>query len=75
MEDMARASTWPTSLRLVDNIQFQFGQALKPAEPSMWKRFMDEVKKFALVKVKGFHEEELCAATTLYEGTKDSVAR
>ena len=45
MEEMSKQSMYPSSLRLVDNIQFQFGQALKPAEPSALNRFISEVKK------------------------------
>lgn len=41
MEEMAKQKLYPTSLRLVDNIQFQFGQALKPAEPSRSKRIIN----------------------------------
>ena len=45
MEEMSKQASYPTSLRLVDNIQFQFGQALKPAEPSRMKRIINEIKK------------------------------
>jgi len=41
MEEMAKQKLYPSSLRLVDNIQFQFGQALKPAEPSRAKHIID----------------------------------
>lgn len=34
MAEMARGRIWPASIRLVDNTQFQFGQALKPAVES-----------------------------------------
>ena len=43
MEEMAKQRLYPTSLRLVDNEQFAFGQALKPVEPSVVKKFMAEV--------------------------------
>jgi alkyldihydroxyacetonephosphate synthase len=45
MEEMAKERLYPSSIRLVDNIQFQFGQALKPAEPSRSKRIINEIKK------------------------------
>jgi alkyldihydroxyacetonephosphate synthase len=60
-------------LRLVDNIQFQFGQALKPAEPSRMKKIVNEIKKQYVLKVKGFDKDKMCAATCLLEGPKDIV--
>ena len=54
MEEMAKQKIYPSSLRLMDNVQFQFGQALKPREPSAAKRIIGEIKKFFLLNVKGF---------------------
>lgn len=33
---VSRTKAWPTSIRLVDNTQFQFGSTLKPAVGSAW---------------------------------------
>ena len=71
MEEMSKQKLYPTSLRLVDNIQFQFGQALKPAEPSRAKRIINQIKKYYVLKVKGFKEDEMAAATCLFEGPKE----
>ena len=71
MEEMSKQKLYPSSLRLVDNIQFQFGQALKPKEPSMQKRVMNQIKKFFVLNVKGFKANEMVAATCLFEGPKD----
>ena len=68
---MAKQKMYPTSLRLVDNIQFQFGQALKPAEPSVSKQIINKIKKFYVLNIKGFKETEMAAATCLFEGPKD----
>jgi alkyldihydroxyacetonephosphate synthase len=73
MEEMSKQSFYPTSLRLVDNIQFRFGQSLKPQENSKSKKIIDEIKKFYLVKIKKFNPEEMVAATCLFEGQKDIV--
>lgn len=72
MEEMSKQRVYPTSLRLVDNEQFMFGQALKPEEPSKWKKFMGEVAKYYLTAVKGFDMKQIAAATCLFEGDKDS---
>ena len=34
MESVAKSRIWPASIRLLDNIQFQFGQALKQKSES-----------------------------------------
>ena len=73
MEEMAKLKIYPTSLRLVDNIQFQFGQSLKPAEKSRAKQILNEIKKHYLLRIKGFKADEMCAATCLFEGPKDIV--
>lgn len=73
MEEMSKQSVWPTSLRLVDNIQFQFGQALKPAEKSRAKLIIDKIKKFYVLNIKGFKADEMVAATTLIEGPTEMV--
>jgi len=54
MEEMSRLRVYPTSIRLVDNMQFHFGQSLKPPEDSTWHKFMSSVTQFYLLTVKGF---------------------
>ena len=68
---MSKQKIYPSSIRLVDNIQFQFGQALKPAEPSKAKRIINEIKKQYVLKIKGYKPDEMVAATCLFEGPKD----
>ena len=36
----------PVSIRLIDNMQFQFAQALKPARTSKKEIWMDKIKKW-----------------------------
>ena len=71
MEEMAKQRLYPTSLRLVDNEQFLFGQAIKPEEKSKWKKILAEIGRYYITTVKGFNLKEICAATCLFEGDKD----
>ncbi|CAI5732103.1 unnamed protein product [Peronospora destructor] len=71
LKDIARAGCEPASLRLLDNTQFQLGQALKTS--STTNRFtagvLDFAKKTYVTKIRGFDVNEMCAATVLLEGT------
>ena len=71
MHAVSRTSCWPTSIRLVDNTQFQFGASLKPHSDSMWADFVEAAKKFFVVKIKGFDPNEMAACTMLFEGDED----
>ena len=71
--ELMRAGTLPASVRLLDNIQFRFGSALKP-KPTTSDKLMNKLQKFVLLKVKGFDPNDLCAATIVMEGTKEDVA-
>ena len=68
MQAVSQTNSWPSSLRLVDNTQFQFGSVMKPGVESMWTEFVEAAKKFFVVKVKGFDPNELAACTMLFEG-------
>jgi len=68
MQAVSRTNAWPTSVRLVDNTQFQFGASLKPESNSMWNDFVEAAKKFFVVKIKGFDPNEMAACTMLFEG-------
>ena len=63
----------PASIRLVDNIQFRFGQALKAA-PSGSHVLMDKLQKMVVVNVKGFDPYKMVAATLVMEGSAEEVA-
>ncbi len=75
MQEVARQKCAPASLRLLDNEQFAFGQALKTDTGSMFQSFVDGLKKFYITKVKGFDHHEMSVATLLFEGTKEDVAQ
>jgi alkyldihydroxyacetonephosphate synthase len=74
MYDLTRESTPPASVRLVDNLQFQFGLALKPKSNSIGK-LKSKVERFVVTKVKGFEPEKMVACTLVFEGTSDEVAQ
>ncbi len=72
MYDLQRSGNPPASVRLVDNLQFQFSQALKPA-PSRMGRIKSQLQKFVLKKIKHFDLNAITAATIVYEGSKSEV--
>lgn len=72
MHELAHTSTPPASVRLVDNLQFQFGLALKPASTGM-KVWKSQLEKFFVTKIKGFDPFKMVALTLVFEGTKSEV--
>ncbi|HEX5067228.1 MAG TPA: FAD-binding oxidoreductase [Myxococcota bacterium] len=68
-----RSGCVPASVRLMDNLQFQFGQALKPAKSRLgaWKSALE---KLYVLRVKGFDAERMVACTLLFEGSEEEVA-
>lgn len=73
MEEVAISGVKPASLRLMDNIQFLFGLALKPDEHGVVKSVVDAIKKFYVLKIKGFDPDKMTAATLVFEGTAEEV--
>ena len=69
---LTRTGVLPASIRLLDNVQFRFGSALKPA-PTTMDNIVGAIQKFFLLKVKGIDPHELSAATVVMEGTKAEV--
>lgn len=65
----------PASIRLMDNSQFKFGQALKPEVAGMFSSFIDGIKKFYVTKIKRYDPEKMCVATLLFEGDPAVVAQ
>lgn len=71
--ELAETGVYPASIRLLDSIQFRFGQALKP-RPTSSEELMSKVQKAYLLSIKGFDPNELAAATIVMEGAADEVA-
>lgn len=72
--DLQQSGAVPASVRVMDNTQFHFGQALKPANHSLAAKLKSQVEKLVVTRVKGFDPHTMCVATVVYEGTADEVA-
>jgi alkyldihydroxyacetonephosphate synthase len=74
MYDLAQEESYPASVRLVDNLQFQFGQALKPASRGL-KKLKSRAEKWLVTGPLGFDPEKMVAATLVFEGNEGDVSR
>ncbi len=72
LKDLRIMKNLPASIRLVDNLQFRFGQALKGKAQGL-KKIKHKLEK-AVLHYKKFDIEKLVAATIVFEGTKEEVA-
>ena len=72
--ELSHSDDIPASVRLVDNLQFQFGQALRP-KPRRFTSLTSKLKKFYLTKVLSYDLEEISACTLVYEGNKEICSR
>ena len=73
LRELTNTSFVPASIRLVDNVQFRFGQALKPRATGS-AALLDALKKFFVLKIKGFDPHRMAAATILMEGSREEVS-
>ena len=71
--NLSKTNFIPSSVRLVDNMQFRFGQALKPKVQG-FKKLIGQIEKFFVLKIKGFDAEKMCATTFLMEGSHNEIA-
>lgn len=74
MRELNQTGVLPASIRLVDNVQFRFGQALKPAPEGGLHSLMDRIQKTFVVNIKGFDPLRMVAATVVSEGADHEVA-
>lgn len=74
LREVAARRCQPSSIRLIDNDQFKFGQALKP-KPTFFASVIEGMKKMYITKLKGFDVNKMCVATLLFEGDKKDVKR
>lgn len=76
MYELSQQSSRPASVRLMDNLQFQLGQALKPAseEETKWDIRKSQLQKLFVTQVKGFNPDKLVACTLVFEGSALEVA-
>ncbi len=74
MHELTMTATPPASCRLVDNLQFQFGLALKPASEG-FAAIKSKIEKAFVTKIKGFDPNKMVALTLVFEGTRSETAR
>lgn len=74
LREIAARKCQPSSIRLIDNDQFKFGQALKP-KPTFFGSIVDGMKKVYITKLKGFDIHKMCVATLMFEGDEVDVKR
>lgn len=67
LRQIAKERCQPTSIRLMDNEQFQFGQALRP-ESGWGGLILQGLKQAYITKIKRFQWDQICVATLLFEG-------
>lgn len=72
MYEVGKFRTKPSSLRLVDNIHFQLGQALQQNK-SIFGEMVDQFKKAGASIFLRFDMEKVSLATYLIEGEKEDV--
>ena len=62
----------PASLRLVDNLQFQLSQTLKPKTAGV-RALLYRAEKLFVTRVRGFDPARMVACTIVYEGSRRQV--
>ncbi len=73
LKELRGEGALPASIRLVNNTEFRFGQALKPA-PGLLKRIESAVQKFVLLRLLRFKPLEIAACTVVMEGSVAEVS-
>lgn len=74
LREVAARKCQPSSIRLIDNDQFKFGQALKP-KSTFFGSIIEGMKKMYITKLKGFDIHQMCVATLVFEGDNEKVKR
>src|SRR5579862_54316 len=73
MRELGREAYPPSSVRLVDNLQFHFGLALKPASSGLGA-LKSRMEKFVVTKLKGFDLNQVVVCKIVFEGSRRQVA-
>lgn len=74
MYELAQGDRQPASVRLMDNLQFQFGQALKPVSQGA-KKLKSRAEKWLVTGPLGFDPDRMVAVTLMFEGSRRDVVR
>ncbi len=72
LHQLAHTAFVPASIRLVDNVQFRFGQALKARARGLEAK-VDWLKKLYVLKLRGFDPHQMAATTIVMEGSRSEV--
>jgi len=72
VRELAREPATPSSVRLIDNAQFKFGMALKPASQGLGT-LRSRAEKFFVTKLKGFDPDKMVVCTIVFEGSAREV--
>ena len=72
MYELGKHGNPPASVRLVDNLQFQFSMALKPAKTG-FAAGKSKAQKLFVTKLAGFDPDKMVACTLVFEGSKEEV--
>jgi alkyldihydroxyacetonephosphate synthase len=71
--DLQRSGVVPASVRVMDNTQFHFGQALKPAHKGLAAQLKSRAEKLLVTRVKGYDPFTMAVATVVFEGSAQEV--
>jgi alkyldihydroxyacetonephosphate synthase len=72
--DLTREAVPPASTRLVDNLQFQLSQTLKPRATGA-RALKRKLEKLLVTRLRGFAPDRMVACTLVYEGSREEVRR
>ncbi|MCP3978263.1 MAG: FAD-binding oxidoreductase [bacterium] len=70
--DLMHSGRPPASVRLVDNLQFQFSMALKPGSTGL-HQLKSRAQKWFVTRIKGFDPQKMVACTLVFEGDRSEV--
>jgi len=71
--ELSQSGAVPASVRVMDNTQFHFGQALKPKTEGVAAKVKSALEKFVVTKLKGYDPDKLAVATVVFEGSAAEV--
>ncbi len=72
MYELTRGGAVPASVRLVDNLQFQLSQTLKPRAGGLGA-LVRRLEKLYVTRLRGFRPDRMVACTIVYEGGRAEV--
>ncbi|CAG0921898.1 unnamed protein product [Notodromas monacha] len=74
LREIAGKRIFPASIRLMDNHQFTFAQAIKPTQ-GKFKAMMESLKKLYLTYYQKFDVSQMAVATLLFEGECEETVK